>query len=225
MKTATLIPITALTAGLMNPFALRAIEYGGVEFEDGAVSFADVVADFYPAVVNGQPGSAFLNADAALGIPDLNGDAEVDYVSLGSGGSITLRFTDNSLNGSGNNALDLWIFEIGPDVEDTFVEISMNGSLWHSVGSVSGSTSGIDIDAFGFGPTDLFSFVRLTDDPSKDATSGITVGADIDAVGAISSAPPVATPDGGATLVLLGLGFGGLAFSKWRTAATPGRGE
>lgn len=50
-----------------------------------------------------------------------------------------------------------------------------------------GSTAGIDIDAFGFGLASQFGYVRLTDDTNEGAQSGNTVGADIDAVGAIST--------------------------------------
>jgi hypothetical protein len=170
-----------------------AVIYGGVDFPDGAVSFADAVADFSPVIQAGQPTAQHLVPERALGIPDdpSGTSAGAGYVSLGDGGSITLQFTDNSLTGSGNTDPDLWIFEVGPDIEDTFVEISKNNVDWFSVGAVTGSTQGVDIDAFGWGVLDFFSFVRLTDDPDKDGQTGATVGADIDAVGAISSAPPV----------------------------------
>ena len=56
-------------------------------------------------------------------------------------------FIDNALTNSGDGGFDLHIFEIGPDVEDTFVEISVDGVVWHAVGKVFGSTAGIDIDA------------------------------------------------------------------------------
>jgi hypothetical protein len=111
------------------------------------------------------------------------------------------------------SGFDLWIFEIGPDVEDTFVDISKDGITWFSVGKVFGSTSGIDIDAYGFGPTDFFSFIRLTDDIDEGDKSGATVGADIDAVGAISSAAPVNVPEP-ATLGLLAIGLAGAAWQR-----------
>ena len=168
----------------------------------------------FPADGGGPvPTATYQDATRALGIPDYPEGTDPEYVSLGAGGRLVLRFTDNSLTGSGNTDLDLWIFEIGPDVEDTEVDISKDGSTWHSVGAVFGSTSGIDIDAYGFGPTDFFSFIRLTDVRSEGATSGATVGADIDAVGAISSAPPVppnGVPEPG-ILGLFGIGFAALA--------------
>jgi len=188
--------------------------YQGVCFPDGERSFADVVVSYDP-VMNGEPRAKNMVKSNALGIPnDIS-------VSLGVGGSITLQFTDNSMTGSGDDTADLWIFEIGPDVEDTFVEISQDGVEWLSVGKVFGSTSGIDLDAFDFGPTDAFSYVRLTDDPDEgDQTGGGSVGADIDAVGAISSGSaveipltmsnlnPSSGPDvGGTAITITGTGF------------------
>jgi hypothetical protein len=182
---------------------------GCAEFPGGISSFADEVVSYTTGT--GGVTAPYMITSNAIGAPDYNGG--VQYVSLGSGGSIVLRFTDNSLTGSGNSNLDLWIFEVGPDVEDTFVEISKDGIVWSSVGKVFGSTSGIDIDAFGFGTGDFFSFVKLTDDPNEGSASGTTAGADIDSVGAISTAPPVATPEP-ATMLLIGLGFASLAAVK-----------
>jgi len=187
--------ITVLLASLAVSTNASAVIYGGVDFPDGASSFADAVVDYSPAINgSGQPTAPYRNSAEALGIPDYTSGPGLDYVSLGSGGSITLQFTDNSLTGSGNSDDDLWVFEIGGDVEDTFVEISKDNSNWESVGKVTGGTLGIDIDFYGFDTLDFFSFVRLTDDPNEGNTTGITVGADIDALGAISSAPPVDIP-------------------------------
>jgi hypothetical protein len=132
--------------------------------------------------------------------PSCNSAASCAYVSLGSGGSITLEFVDNRLTGSGSSALDLWIFEVGSDVEDTFIEISKDGLAFSNVGKVFGATAGIDIDAFGFGPDDQFRYVRLTDDPAEGRTTSATVGADIDSVGAIST---VAVPEAPTWLYLM----------------------
>jgi hypothetical protein len=96
------------------------------------------------------------------------------------------------LTGSGDDGFDLWVFEIGPDVEDTFVEVSEDGISWTQVGKVFGATSGIDIDAFGFNILSALRFVKLIDDTNEGQQSGRFVGADIDAVGAIST---VAAPD------------------------------
>ncbi len=200
-----------------------AVTYKGVDFPDGEKSFADKVVSYDPYVYMDVPTEEARHPERALGPPDSTG-SDWKFVTLGDGGSIIFQFTDNSLTGSGDSALDLWIFEVGSDVEDTFVYISKDGTTWHSVGKVYGSTAGIDIDGFGWGVTDFFSFVKLVDDPDEghqasDWWRDITVGADIDAVGAISSAPPVGTPvPEPGTLFLLGGGITVLA--GWRRRRT-----
>lgn len=197
---------------------------GAAEFPDGAISFADAVADYSPAIQGGQPTAGNRGSFNALGAPNAQLDdvcdvaVECDSVSLGDGGSITLRFLDNVLTGSDSPDLDLWIFEVGPDVEDTFVEVSVDGESWSFVGKVFGSTAGIDLDAFGFGTTSLFSWVRLTDDGDEGNQRGPAVGADIDAVGAIRTlpvTPPVPEPG---TALLLALGTAMLAARRIRAA-------
>lgn len=169
--------------------AAVAATFGGIEFPEGDKSFADEVEDYDPEIVDGEPTDDHRDPTKALGPPDCPEDTTPDTrpvcsVSLGSGGSIELEFTDNQLTGNDNPDADLWIFEVGPDVESTFVEISTDGEDWEDIGKVGGSTTGVDIDQFGFGPDDEFNFVRLTDDPDEGAQDGVTVGADIDAVGA-----------------------------------------
>lgn len=172
-------------------------EFGGVEFPDGAISFADEVVSFDPNFSGGNvPSPEFADPQDALRAPDYpGGDFQPGAVSLGSGGRIILKFTNNLLTGSDNDDDDLHVFEIGSGVEDTFVDISKDGVTWHSLGKVSGSVSSIDLDAFGFTSSDEFRFVRLTDDPDEGGTSaGATVGADFDAVGAISTSQVIDNP-------------------------------
>lgn len=167
---------------------------GGIDFPEGAVSFADEVVSYEPEIVNGQPIEIYTDPNDALGVPDFNVEdpscsaGQCAYVSLGREGSITLRFTDNLLTGSDDSTIDLWVFEIGAHIEATGVEISPDGMEWFDVGSTAGAVSGIDIDASGFTSADRFAYVRLTDDLSVDIP-GPSRGADIDAVGAISTVP------------------------------------
>jgi hypothetical protein len=206
--------------GVLPVAPAHAVIFGGIDFPAGAVSFADAVVSYGPVIVSVQPTAPHRDPSTALGIPDFTSDADCTgdpsctFVSLGAGGSIVLGFTNNALTGSGNATPDLHIFEVGPDVEDTAVEISKDGLTFSPVGTVFGSTSSIDIDAFGFGPADQFFFVRLTDVAGEGATSGITVGADIDAVGAIATVP-VSVPEPG-VLGILTAGLAGLAYLHWR---------
>lgn len=181
--------IFALIAGVTITTNAAAIPIGGVEFPDGATSFADAVVSYFPGL---DVGSGYDDPSAALGVPDYSG-ANNTAVSLGEGGSLTLQFTDNSLTTSGDATEDLWIFEIGGVVESFNVQISTDNITYIDLGNISGQPSGIDIDAFiGSGVTlgALYSYVLLTDVLPNQ--SGSPFGeADIDAVGAISSAPPV----------------------------------
>lgn len=202
-------------AGLaLSPTSASAsLVFDGVEFPQGEISFADSVVEYNVGIPG--PLEAFRGLDNALGAPDYNNDPACrggqdacTFLTLGRGGSVVLRFTDNLLTGSGTSALDLWVFEIGDDVEDTDIDISMDGVNWEAVGRIGGGTSGVDIDAFGFGTTSQFSWVRLTDVASEGQQSGNTVGADIDAVGAISTVA-AAIPEPSTWMVML-LGFFGV---------------
>lgn len=197
MKHSTLLSAILMTFGLAISTGANANLIGGVEFPQGAISFADEVVSFNVGSGSTVPHQGAFNA---LGTPNYPGDnaaclsqATCSYVSLGSGGTIILKFIDNLLTGSNSNALDLWVFEVGSDIEDTFVALSADGISWTEVGKVFGATAGIDIDAFGFTSAAQLAYVRLIDDPNEGETSGPFIGADIDAVGAISTihTPPI----------------------------------
>ncbi|HEV2529069.1 MAG TPA: Ig-like domain-containing protein, partial [Thermomicrobiales bacterium] len=181
--------LALLLALSLVPAPVGAVVYKGVDFPGGASSFADQVVSFTSGTFpnsttrNGVPANALGPPSAQSG-----NNALGDAVSLGNGGSITVRFTDNYLNGNGTSAPDLWIFEVGDDTELTTVEVSTNGVNWTSVGSTTGQTSGIDIDRYGFGASARLYFVRVTDILNDKLASGVYSGADIDAVGAITSA-------------------------------------
>ena len=166
------------------------IEYGGIDFPHGRVSFADQVVSFMPgAEVTGE------NLDAARSL----GEPDDDYVSLGvesddtPAGVLTLFFKDNAL--TDKDGPDLYIFETGPQTEATFVSVSTDGNEWKELGRVEGSTSTIDLANFDVDSTARYRFVRLRTDPDEQKSRAPFGGPDIDAVGAITSCDVTADTD------------------------------
>ena len=189
----------AASALALSMSASATVIHSGYTFEDNA--FADVVVSYSQGA---GVGANYDNPNDALGEPDYS--SPTGSVSLGRGGSLVLQFTDNSLTTSGNSDADLYVFEIGGAIEYFDVDISTNGVDWINVGTSIGQPAVIDIDAVaGVVLYELYSFVRLTDvDP--DQSGSPFAEADIDAVGAISSAPPASVPAPASIgLVLLGL--------------------
>lgn len=150
-----------------------------ITFPLGDLSFADEVVSFLP----GSPPPPPEQEDPieALGIPDYGTDQH-NELTLGCGGTAIFRFTDNALVDV--TGPDLFVFEVGPDVEATTLSISGDGDTWIDVGRISGATAAIDIAAF-ITPGETFSFVQLTD--ARESCSSRFPGADIDAVGAIGA--------------------------------------
>ena len=197
--------------GMTGP-ALSATVYSGITFPDGDVSFADAVVDF--AVGDAVSGD-YANPNNVLGAPDFTVGSTDKLFSLGNpGGSpdnlnnalfgyVTVKFTDNALTTSGDNLADLFVFEIGSSgggvIESFQVEISKDANSWIDLGIVSGdAVVGLDIDGVaGVNLGDKFSFVRVTDAPGGANSGNPFGGPDIDAIGAISSAPPPVDPPTG----------------------------
>ena len=187
--------------------------------------YADAVLRYDPNFTGGPiPTAPYRNPAAALGAPTV-ATLNPSYVTLGRGGLIELAFVDNLLTNSASGAADLWIYEIGPDVEDTYVAIrptaatvfllgggfDANGDGFFEIGKVFGSTSSIDIDAIfpGFAAGLLrFDAVQLLDDRFEGDVIGDTVGADINAVEALTSTASVPEPG---TWALLATGLVGIA--------------
>jgi OmpA-OmpF porin, OOP family len=153
-----------------------------VHFPLGDRSFADEVVRYDIGNPPPKPANA-RDPQKALGPPNYQAKGHEGFVTLGCGGSLTLRFTDNALvNVDGP---DLYVFEVGPSVEPTRLEISRDGETWIDVGKIAGGTAAVDI-ASAVQPGDSFTYVRLTD--LKKDCGGAWPGADIDAVGAIGGA-------------------------------------
>ncbi|MGB1206582.1 MAG: hypothetical protein ACPG5B_13095, partial [Chitinophagales bacterium] len=172
-------------------------------FEDG-LSFADYVISFAPACL---PDNTNINPDAALGVSNWNTVGAGQSVSLGEGGSLILGFNNNLIVNSSDNAPDIWVFEVGPQVEASEIElrpfnqstidildiegiIDSNNDGYYEFGIIAGATTAIDIDAFAIGydfATLQFDAIKVTD--IYQPCGGETPGADIDAICALSSIP------------------------------------
>lgn len=145
----------------------------------GDVAFADEVVRYIP----GKPAAIASASDSSLcrGLPDFDG-MDGGFLTLGCGGSVVLRFTDNALiNVPG---IDLYVFELGKYVEKTQLSISRDGKAWIVVGEIEGGNASVDIDK-AVKPGEVFNYVKLTD--LKTDCKGSWPGADIDAVAAIGS--------------------------------------
>ncbi|WP_082663917.1 MULTISPECIES: OmpA family protein [unclassified Guyparkeria] len=158
---------------------------GEVTFPLGDASFADAVVHYSSGDPQPRPGAA--NPQLALGVPDIAEHDNGGYTTLGCGGELVLTFDDNALIDVPGP--DLYVFEIGPDVEPTAMAVSNDGEQWTRIGRITGGKAEIDLAPYVSGDTD-FSYVRLVD--LKTSCGGKTPGADIDAVGGIGSAQRIA---------------------------------
>ena len=161
---------------------------GKIKLPLGDISFADKVVSYKM----GNPEPVPVNAvpEDALGIPDFNLERVKGFVSLGTGGELTLAFTDNALVNI--DGPDLYIFEVGRYVEETFLYVSKNGKTWINVGKISGGNALIEIGD-STRPGDIFTYVKLVDaGTASNKGDKMWPGADIDAVAAIGSARQLA---------------------------------
>ena len=165
-----------------------------------ALSFADVVIDYRNTCANNDN----TDFESATGVADR------ETVSLGDEGFIILGFTNNLLINSGANegdetTPDLWVFERGPQVEGSFIELRpfdqatidqlIDGGIldsdndgYYEFGEIGGSVASIDLDQKIQGleaATIKFDAIKIIDKPGN--CSSDTPGADIDAVCALSS--------------------------------------
>ena len=164
-----------------GPKSYRDGHGGEVFFPVGDISFADEVVSF----TSGEPKARAEKdriPEETLGIPDYDRDEDDNFLTLGCGGVVVVRFTDNSLIDI--DGPDLYVFEIGPAVEPTDLAISRDGESWVEIGRIAGGRADVDIAQFVDG-CEPYSHVRLTD--GRTDCGGKYPGADIDAVGAIGS--------------------------------------
>ncbi|WP_084647781.1 OmpA family protein [Gelidibacter mesophilus] len=150
-----------------------------VFFPYGDISFADEVVSFKI----GDPGPIEgFGPEEALGIPNYEGNPNKYFATLGYGGELVVRFTDNVLYDIPGP--DLFILEIGALTEPVDAYISKDGKDWISVGRTDGGFSALDIADY-VEKSDVFRYVKVVDIKAKKG--GKWPGADIDAIGAIGS--------------------------------------
>lgn len=204
----TLIFLVILPFVVIQKAITETTTFYGVRFPSGESSFADAVISYQPGIYLNKENlpnvtEPFNNPRTALGIPNssyskkpfVSSDQRND-VALGLRGNIILSFKDNLLTVGGDTSPDLWIFQAGEKPKSVFVDISKDGINWYRVGEISPETNGIDIDHFKlWGKDDFFPYVRLIDNSLEGDSDGFWYqdkwigngGANIDAVGAISS--------------------------------------
>ncbi len=206
--------------------------FAGKIFPAGAASFTDAQIAYDPASGGGPtPAPIFADPLAAVGAPDSVEAIGTRTTSIGRGGRLDLRFNDNRLSNSGTTANDLAILEIGGVPERVLVAarpgnlntlsrlagigVTPDGAGFVPIGELTAARDELDLDGIfpGFTSGQLrFDAVRLTDVAASGPQAGPSVGADIDAVGALSSATP--TPDLSPTsLTIPTQGFTELPFS------------
>jgi len=141
----------------------------------GAKSCVSKVISF----THGEPWTSkagWQDPENIIGVPV--GDVEGEVVTLGIGGEIVVEFDVYITDGEGN---DIYVFEVGPDVEATKVEVSADLRNWVYVGDADGSISGVDIK--GKVPAGAkYRYARITDIKGQSSTWS---GADLDAVAVI----------------------------------------
>ncbi len=168
-----------------------------VFFPMGEVSFADSVQQYDPGALGkdtgDEPDERFQNPFMAMGPPDFKAGSGSDtgFVSLGRGGFIVLKFLDNVLiDGPGP---DLHIAEVKSPAEDVMVWISEDGRIFLPVGRATHDAPNVDISAVARRGS-IYPYVKVRDVPNQAGDVNTSLGADIDAVGAINTAMRIILP-------------------------------
>jgi hypothetical protein len=221
--------ILALFSGILLAPAFASaipINVGGFTFDVGELAFADDASYVsgsglrFTCTAGGTAASSF---GEALSGSDLT---QCVNVSGGGDGVVEVLFTDNSI--SNGNGTDLVIFEVSgpqspgtPDARERFEVSVFDGSTFSAFAAFDPVATGfgtpdptldvfaieIDLSSFGLGAGATIDRVRLH---LFDNGLG-SKGADIAALGAVNSGPPVPEPS---TALLLA--FGLLALAAWR---------
>lgn len=182
-----LLVLGVVLALLPAALAVEMTEDGEYIFKDSRGNEVIVPEDaFATRVVDTYTGRKWTNQsdckdpNKVLGPPyDKNGKSSGCYV-LGNYGWIVLEFSVDIVD---NEGMDIYVFEIGDEVEPTKVEVSVDGSEWLYVGDADGSLSGVDL-AGKIPEGARYHYVRITD-LGKD-NNNTWPGADIRAVAGLN---------------------------------------
>jgi OOP family OmpA-OmpF porin len=160
---------------------------GKIKLPLGDISFADKMISYRPG--NPAPVPENSKPGDAVGVPDFNVERVTGFVSLGTGGELVLGFTDNALVNI--DGPDLYVFEVGRYVEETFLFVSKDARKWINVGKISGGNALIEIGD-STKPGDIFTYIKLVDaGTAMRKGDRMWPGADIDAVATIGSAKQI----------------------------------
>ncbi len=166
--------------GLQDDGYFYFTDRSGNEMKAPADAFATRMVSFIP----GDPWTDYehdKDPNTVLGLPDYVEDGEKpDNLCMGAGGVLVLEFDVAIYDGEG---LDIYVFEVGPDVEATEVEVSSDLSTWYDVGTAQGRTAGVDL-AGKVPEGGRFRYVRLTD--LKESIHTGWPGADLDAISGLN---------------------------------------
>ncbi len=178
----TLLPMTALAAEELEDVIYTDTRGNKITIPGGAKACATRVVD-YDTGERWTSYESAMDPEKVLGAPDYDAASDTNGYTLGRFGSITLEFDIFITDGEG---IDIYIFEVGQDVEATKVEVSTDLAEWIFVGECDGSLSGIDMN--GKVPADgKYKYVRITD---LQGTGSGWPGADIDAVAGLNAKVP-----------------------------------
>ena len=184
-----------LFAAMMFALAGTAFAEGGTvsngkyTFEDRKGNTVTVpVEAFADEVISFEHGNPWTSdpdnqdPNLTLGLPDSSNAAQsTGDLCLGDRGNIIVHLGLPFYDGPGD---DVYIFEVGPNIEETKVSVSSDLRNWYSVGTAEGRTAGIDLA--GKVPEGMtFYYVALNDGDAK--STGSYPGADIDAVCALNT--------------------------------------
>jgi len=164
-------------------------------------SFADELVEYSLEDIDpGDVTSGNFDPLNAIGTPNYNPNSLSSSVGLGGSGFLKLRFTDNILTNSGNDDVDIWVFEVGgpnpikielhplnqiteSKISSLLTDDDLDG--YYTLGNFDGHTSSIDIDKV----LNNYSYQELLFDAIKISNGSMTSfnSPDIDAVCAASS--------------------------------------